>query len=175
MEQEENRRNMSERAMYYGTIFGAIMIFANISYILGLQSSLFSTLFLGLTIASPFIAGRLVIAYRRREQENLMTFSQAWYFLLIMYACAAILTAIAQFIYFSYIDGGYFMETILQQFTLLQETPGIDATLKEQLGSTAELLKGLGTRELVLQFFSTNIVTSPFITIIIAIFVKKNK
>ena len=160
--------------MYYGTIFGLIMVFANVSYILGLQSSLFSMLFLGITIASPFIAGRFAATYRRRELDDRITFVQAWFFLMVMYSCAAILTAIAQFIYFKYIDGGYFMQTILQQFDIVQNTDGIDATLKEQIEATASLLKTMGTRDIVLQFFSTNIVITPFITIIIAIFVKRN-
>ncbi len=114
--EEKSIKSLSERAMYYGTIFGGVMIAANIFYLLGLSSSIFSTLFLLLILSSPFIAGRLAINYRKSEQDNQMTFIQAWHFLIIMYLCAALLTAIAQFIYFTFMVNGYFMSTILQLF-----------------------------------------------------------
>ena len=174
MEQGNNIKAMSERAMYHGTLFGFIMIVTNILYILGLKSPLCSTLFLGLTIASPFIAGRFAIAYRKQELGNSMTFSQAWLFLIIMYTCSAILTAVAQFVYFQYFDNGYFMEFILEQFATLINSDEIDAMLKNQFIETAELLKKLSTRDIVLQLFSTNIMIAPIITLIIAIFVRKN-
>lgn len=159
--------------MYYGTIFGAIMVAANIFYLLGLSSQTFSFLFLILTISSPVIAGQLTIAYRKNERENRMSFAQAWQFLMIMYICAAILTAIAQFIYFTFMDNGYFMSTILQQFDTLAGVEGIDATLQNELTKTADLMRSLGTRDIILQIFSTNIIISPIITVFIAIFVRK--
>ena len=173
MEEKNNIKTMSERAMYYGTLFGFIMIVTNILYILGLKSPLCSTLFLGHTIASPFIAGRFAKRYRKQELDDSITLSQAWLFLIIMYTCSAILTAVAQFIYFQYIDNGYFMEFILEQFATIINSDDFDTVLKNQFIETAELLKKLSTRDIVLQLFSTNIMFSPIITLIIAIFVRK--
>lgn len=173
--EQENKKSRSERAMFYGTIFGAIMVVANICYLLGLKSQLFSILFLVLTVSSPIIAGRLAIFYRKNEQEeDSMSFTSAWFFLIIMYICAAILTAIAQFIYFTYIDGGYFMSNILQQFETLANSPQLDATLRNEFTKTADIMRSFGTRDIILQIFSTNILFSPIITFFIAIFVRKN-
>ena len=172
--EQENKKSLSERAMLYGTIFGAISIATNIFYLLGLSSQAFSTLFLVFAISSPIIAGYLAADYRKREQGNRMTFAQAWLFLLIMNMCAALLTAVAQFIYFTFLDNGYFMSTILQQFDLLVEADSIDTLLREELAKTAELLRSLSNRDIILQIFSTNIIISPIITFFIAIFVKRN-
>lgn len=172
--EEKSMKSLSERAMYYGTIFGGIMVAANIFYLLGLSSSTFSTLFLLLTLSSPFIAGKLAVYYRKSEQENQMTFIQAWHFLIIMYICAALLTAIAQFIYFTFMDNGYFMSTILQQFDTFASMEDIDATLRKELTTTADLLRSIGNRDIVLQIFCTNVIISPIITFFIAIFVRRN-
>lgn len=172
--EQENRSTLSERAMFYGTIFGGIMIASNIFYLLGLGSQTFSILFLLLTISSPIIAGKLAINYRRNECDNSMSFIQAWLFLMIMYCCAATLSAIAQFIYFTFMDNGYFMGTILQQMNAVAEIEGIDNLLREEIIKTANLLNSMSHRDVILQIFSTNIIISPIITVFIAIFVFRN-
>lgn len=173
--EQQNAKSLSERAMYYGTIFGGVMILTNIAYIIGLRVEAFSTIFLLLTAASPFIAGRLAATYRKRERNNSINFVQAWLFLVIMYICAAILTAIAQYIYFALIDNGFFMEFIQEQFSLVLETEGLDDAVKDEIRTTANLLAAMSTRDIILQIFSTNIIISPIITFIIAIFVRKKQ
>ena len=91
-----------------------------------------------------------------------------------MYICAALLTAIAQFIYFTFMDNGYFMSTILQQFDTFASMEDIDATLRRELTATADLLRSMGNRDIVLQIFCTNVIISPIITFFIAIFVRRN-
>ena len=167
-------KELSERAMYYGTILGAVMILTNIFYLAGLNSSIFSTLFLIFFLATPFVAGRLTALYRKRERENSIKFSEAWLFLLIMFMCGFILSALSQLIYFLFIDGGYFMTHILEQFATVADAEEIDPGLKEQITTTAELLKTLGVRDIVLQIFVTNIMFSPIITLLITIFVTRN-
>ena len=159
--------------MRYGTLLGAAMILANICYLIGLKSSLFSVLFLALFVATPFIAGRLTVAYRKKERDNKLRFAEAWLFLLIMFLCAATLTAVAQFLYFSLLDGGYFMEFMLEQFSTLTAMEEVDPALKEQIAATAEIMKTLTPRDIVLQFFGTNLTISPIITVLIAIFVTR--
>ena len=66
------------------------------------------------------------------------------------------------------------MSTILQQFDMLVEADSIDTLLREELAKTAELLRSLTNRDIILQIFSTNIIISPIITFFIAIFVKRN-
>ena len=166
-------KELSERAMYYGTILGLVMILTNIFYLIGLKSSIFSTLFLLLFVSTPFIAGRLTVLYRKRERENCIKFAEAWLFLLIMFLCGFILSAVAQLIYFLFIDGGYFINFLLEQFGTITNTEEIDPGLKEQVATTAELLKTLGARDIVLQIFVTNIMFSPIITLLITIFVAK--
>ena len=172
MEQQKTIK-ASERAMFYGTLFGLYTIITNIAYITGLRVPFCSTLFLVLFIASPFVAGKLAATFRKREAGNRISYAQAWFFLLTMYLCSAILTAIAQFIYFLLIDNGFFMEFIQEQFAQIASMEGIDEAMKEQFAATATLLKAMSPREIIMQIFSTNIIVSPFITAIIAIFVRK--
>ncbi len=172
--EQEKEKSIGERAMFYGTIFGGVMIATNIFYLLGLESQAFSLLFIIFILSSPIIAGNLAVGYRKKERDDKMSFAQAWTFLIIMYMCAAILTAIAQFIYFTFLDNGYFMGTVLQQFDTLVHMEQIDAILRNELAKTADLLRSLSNRDIILQIFTTNIIISPIITFFIAIFVRKN-
>ena len=66
------------------------------------------------------------------------------------------------------------MTHILEQFATVADAEEIDPGLKEQVTATAELLKTLGARDIVLQIFVTNIMFSPIITLLITIFVTRN-
>ena len=72
-------------------------------------------------------------------------------------------------------DGGYFMSVIQEQFAAIAGIEGIDAAMKEQFATTAEILKSLSPRNLVLQIFGTNLLFSPIITFLIAVFVKNKR
>lgn len=171
---EQRGRNIfSERAMFYGTIFGIIMIFANIFYAIGLRWPPASHMFLLLLVASPFIAGYITIQFREKECNGHLSFSNAWFFLITMYICSAILTAIAQLIYFTFIDNGFLVETMQQLYTEALQLEGIDPAFAEQLKAMSEMIASLTPRDIVINILTTNILVSPIITIIIALFVKK--
>lgn len=159
--------------MKRGTLLGAFMILTNIFYLLGLKTALFSTLFLLCFVGTPLLAGRLAVLYRKKERENRLKFVEAWLFLMIMYACASALTAVAQYTYFVFIDNGYFFEFLQEQFNTFLSLEGMDAAMQEQVATTAELLKKLTARDLVLQILGTGLMFSPIITGLTAIFVQR--
>ena len=67
------------------------------------------------------------------------------------------------------------MSVIQEQFAAIAGIEGIDAAMKEQFATTAEILKSLSPRNLVLQIFGTNLLFSPIITFLIAVFVKNKR
>lgn len=174
MQENNNNGTFSQHAMQNGTLLGLLWCVMYLSFIAGFTNIFYSFLFLALNIASPFFAGYLAIAYRKRFCENQLTYYKSLVFLFIMYVCAALLSAVMQTIYFSFFDNGYFIQTMQQMTGFLKESPEISDEMLQQLSIAIESLTQLGTKEIVINFLSSNIMNSAIITPIIALFVKRN-
>lgn len=165
--------NYSQKAMQQGTILGLYWIAIGIIYILGLSNAVLSVLFLAMLAASPFFAAKLTARYRKQECGNTMTFIGAWSFLIIMYVCASLLFAVAQYIYFIFIDGGFFLSFLEEQINILQQIPELDAATIDAFKQIAEAWNQMTTSDIVLQFLSTNMMVTGILTPLTAIFVKR--
>ena len=163
----------SQKAMQQGTILGLYWIATAAIYILGLSNAMLSVLFLILITFSPFFAAILVAKYRKQECDNKMTFLTAWSFLIIMYVCASLLFAVAQYIYFMFIDKGFFITFLQEQISLLQQVSELDSMTIDSLKQVGELWGQMTTSDIVLQFLSSNMMIAGIITPITAIFVKR--
>lgn len=175
MTEKSTYNNFNREAMYCGTMLGLLWILTSAVYLAGLEDPIFSFIFLALLTASPFYAWHLAVRYRKRECNNNITLSGAWIFLIIMYICASLLSAVAQHIYFIYFDNGYLLGFMHEQLNLLQEQPGVDEATKILLAHTQELLGEITTKDIVMQLLTSNIMLSFVITFITALFVKRNK
>ena len=126
-------------AMRCGTALGAVWSIMYLLLFAGATSMLSISLCLTLYIASPFIAARYAAGYRRKECDNAMSYLQAWIFLLYMYICATLLSALVIYIYFSYIDGGAFFMTLQK---MLDESMKIAGTDELKVESSPEGREG---------------------------------
>lgn len=173
MQTETPTINYTQKAMQQGTIFGLYWIATAAIYLLGLSNASLSVLFLAMITVSPFLAGYLVVRFRKQECDNRMSFLNAWTFLVIMYICASFLFALAQYIYFAFIDGGFFISFMQEQIGALQQMPEVDSATKDALQQIITLWGQMSTADIVLQFLSSNIMIAGILTPITAIFVKR--
>ncbi len=174
MPDNSNNKNFSQRAMHNGTLLGILWIVTSITYIIGLSNIIFSFLFLMLVASSPVFAWYLAVRYRKKECGNQIKYLQAWTYLIIMYVCASLLTAVAQYIYFAFIDNGYFISFIQEQISVIQQMPQIDEATKNALQQVSELWGKLSISDIILQFFNSNMMLTAIITPLTAIFVRRN-
>lgn len=160
--------------MQYGTLLGLLWCVMYASFIAGFTNILCSFLFLVLYMASPFFAGHLAIRYRKRHCDNCISFSKAWIFLLIMYICASLLSAVIQTIYFRYFDNGYFIQNMQQIIDILRNNPEIMGEMSSELNMAMKTFSNLGTKDIIINVLSSNILNSAIITTpIIALFVRR--
>lgn len=97
--------------MIMGTYMGGFWILKFIFFPLGLTNPFLLFLFLGLTICVPFMAYYYTKMYRNRVCGGAITFSHAWSFTTLIYFFAALLTFVAHYVYFRFIDHGYILNT----------------------------------------------------------------
>lgn len=105
-----------------------------------------------------------------------ISFLHAWIFTVFMYMFAALLAAVAHYIYFRFIDHGYVINTCETMVDTLAQSnmPGMDsyiATYQEAL-ETALLLSPI---DITLQMISSNVFWGSILAFPTALFVMRRK
>lgn len=123
----ENRGYMQRYAMLFGTYMGGFWILKFILFPVGLSVPFLLFLFMGLTLCVPFMGYYYARMYRNQVCGGGISFLHAWVFTVFMYMFAALLAAVAHYIYFRFIDHGYVINTC--------ETMGRHACPKQHAGN----------------------------------------
>ena len=130
--------------MHFGTYMGVYWILKFILFPLGLSIPFLLFLFFGLTLGVPFMGYYYARTYRDKVCGGSIRFLQAWVFIVFMYMFAALLTAVAHYIYFRFIDHGFIVNTYMGMFDELtnKEVPGIEGYIS-QLKEVMEMISRL--------------------------------
>lgn len=155
-----NYLNARNYASQYGAIVGLCWIVSFLCYMGGLRTPFLGDIGMIMGISSIFVAGNIIRYYHNMRQN--LNFRQAWWMALILYFCATILTALAQFIYFRYMDHGMLAQTYEQILTapeyqnLLQNVlpQGAD---KEMIDSLISLFYSITPIQMTFQLLIYNI------------------
>lgn len=174
MEQQQPQQlSVRQYAMRFGIILGLFWIIKFTLLPMGLTNPFLELLFIVLTILVPYITWRFTRMYRDNVYKGSISFLKAWQFCLLTYFFASLLTALAHFIYFQYIDNGYIVNTYretLQSFSAVPEMSG----LVSQMNLALDAMSQISARDMVLQLFIQNIFCGNIIAIITALFVSIN-
>ena len=158
--------------MKYGTQLAILWIVAFATYILALSNPAMSMAFLALLVASPIFAGFLGVRYRKRECNNHLGFMSSWSLMIIIYMCAAVLSAIACYVYFRYMDNGLALSAFKEQIDIYQ-TMEIGEEMKKAFTDTYSLLANMSASDICIQYFLSNIFVSTFLAPLTALVVYK--
>ena len=161
--------------MRCGTYLGIVWAIMYILLFKSYTSQLFSLVAMTLFFASPFIACRLVVGYRKSECGDRMEFPQAWAFLTCMYICATLFSTLTNYIFFNLIDQGELLMEMNNILSQIIATPGIAVEEKAGLENLQDELSQLTSTDLVWQLLSNNIFSSVIIPPVIATFARKNQ
>ena len=174
----ENRGYIQRCAMLYGAYLGVFWIVGAVFFPLGLTNPFLFLLFIGFVLCGPFIAYRYVRTYRNVVCYGSISFSHAWVFTVLMYMFAALLAAVAHYIYFRFIDQGYIINTysrLVEDF-FAQDVAmvGMDA-YKGQMEMALDQLSMLTPIEITMQLFSNNVFWGILLAIPTALFVMRKR
>ena len=174
MSTETDNRNFYNSAMLGGTLLGLLWIAMYASCIAGFGSPLFTLLFLALNIASPFYAGHLAKSYCRNVCNGIFPFGKAFTFIFVMYFCASLLSAVAHFVYFQFLDNGFIMQLLMETSKIMEENKAQFGELGTEFNKSVELFLSIGTKGIVFNMFTSNIMNGIILSAIIALFVKRS-
>jgi hypothetical protein len=162
--------------MHFGTYMGAYWVLKFILFPLGLTIPFLLFLFIGLTLGVPFMGYYYARMYRNKICGGEISFVQAWIFTVFMYMFAALLTAMAHFIYFRFIDQGFIINTytVLLDNALQADVPGM-GTYISQFKEVMEVVRSLSPIDFTLQLLSQNVFYGSILAIPTALIVMKKK
>lgn len=163
-----NYKQFRAFAAQYGTVIGLMWIVSFSFYIIGLTHPLIGNISLLTGLCSFPVAVFFIRKFKRDIAA--INFSQAWWMSILIYMYASLLMAVAQFIYFRYIDNGLLVNTyasIMQQpeavAMMQQMMPGEDVTAAGQ--KVIELLQSISPIQLTFQFLTYNLFMGALISI----------
>lgn len=176
----QQTKNITESAMRDGTILGclwtatfAVSIVMLKSLVNG-QGLILSFIALAMTMLSPYIAYKLAIKHRDSERDGTISYGEAWMHIIIMYICAILLSSIAQYIYYAYIDPNIFGD-LSATFLAFSRNNSLDEQGTKVLTDFFSTMSNIGTGEMIMSLMTGHITRDIFIATILAIAVKKNR
>ncbi len=158
MEKYPSSDHLANAAMTYGTYMGLFWIakFALIPFIFSMPVT--SLLFMGLTIAVPFVGYHFAQHYRKHYcPEGQLPFMRGWIFCMSMYFFASLLVAIAHYVFFRYIDQG----ALLGSYSaVLDQLIAANTSLAQSLESNRQaldLIRAMSPIDLTIQLLINNL------------------
>ncbi len=157
---------MQRYAMLLGTYMGGFWILKFFLFPLGMRVPSLSFLFVGLTLCVPFLGYYFVRLYRNAVCGGVIGFMHAWSFTVFMYLFAALLVAVAHFLYFRFIDHGFLLNAYQSQVeTMLAGDNSGLAPYEGMLREALDAASRLTPVDIVLQLLWSNV----FFGIVLAI------
>lgn len=125
-----NQKGSSQQqyAMLFGTYMGIYWILKFILFPLSLTIPFLSFAFIGLTIVVPYLGYRYTKIYNESACNGQITFLQGWFFNIFMYMFASLLTAMAHYIYFRFIDRGFIADSYA---AIIEQTASQQGDIKD--------------------------------------------
>ena len=159
-----------------GALLSLLWIASFACYVVGIASPMYGMIALGLMVVTPFFVGRRLGKFRDEGRNGIISLSRGWAYSVFVFFYAAILLALAQYVYFAYIDQGY----LLSSFRQFMSSPESKQVL-EQYGmqqAIEESLEQFGRMrpiDYVLNILTVNIMIGAVLALPIAAFIKKLK
>ena len=123
----------------------------------------------------PFLGDYYTKRYLDKEGGGQISFFHAWTFNLFMFICASMLTAVAHYVYFAFIDQGYLIGVCKDMLSTIETSnmPGTEAYVT-QVKESIDVLEALTPTDIILQLLVNNVYNCALLSIIIALIAKRH-
>ncbi len=168
--------HLQQTAMYFGTFMGLFWIIKFTFLPLGFTIPLLQFLFVLLTCFVPILGYLYTRKFRDRYSGGSITFSRAFAFTVLMYFFAALLAAVAHYIYFRFLDNGFLAESYIGQLEAMK--PAATEELKESIDQFIEgfsLISSLSPIQLTFQLISQNFMYGVLLALPTSLLVMRKK
>lgn len=158
-----------------GLIIAGLWIVSFACFLGEFKYPLLSDVFILTALGSVFAVGICAKRYRDSVLDGIISVKRSYAYCFLIFAYASLLTAAAQYIYFQFMDQGYFVTmfsslTNTAEFKALLSANGISA---KDLQTALHSLYDLRPIDFAFQFFTSNIIIGTIVSLPIAILTRK--
>ena len=136
------------------------------------QSSMMGGL---LAFATPIVQGWLLGRFRDRGRDGIISFRRGFVYCVYCFIYASLIFAVAQYVYFRFIDGGQFVKMLSDSVKVLEPVYQQNGLNTAGLQQALEELKSLPPAQWVFTLLTQNIFIGFVLSIPIALVMKKEK
>lgn len=171
----EDYEQLKAYARTDGAIVGGLWILSFAFFIGEFYNPLFGFAMMFVGVFSLVFAAMRLKRYRDNVAGGAITFGRGLLYSMLVYFYAALLMAAGQFVYFQFIDGGF----LVSQYAGMVTSPEYKAMLSAYGATTDDMqvlidnLSALRPIDIALQFFTANIILGFFVSLPIAVMMKK--
>ena len=122
-----------------GTYVGILWIASFACYLGGLSSPMLGLVGGILAVASPFFAAKRLIKFRDEIRDGEISGRRSMLYYALMFFYASLLFALAQYLYFAFLDGGYLM----REYTSMLSSPEMKQAMQAYGMTADQLMEGL--------------------------------
>jgi hypothetical protein len=127
-----------------GAMLAVVWIGSFACYVAGMATPFYGMVAMVLMLSTPFFVGIRLGKFRDVGLGGLISMRRGWAYSVYVFFYAAVLLALAQYVYFAYIDQGYLMMAFTQALSTPEakqmiENAGMQQAIKESLQSMGEL------------------------------------
>ena len=159
-----------------GALLAVLWIASFACYVAGIANPFYGMMAIILMTATPFLVAFRLGKFRDEGRDGIISLPRGWAYCVYVFFYAAILLAIAQYVYFAYIDQGYLMRS----FTTALSTPeakqmmeqyGLSQTMDESM----EMMGQLRPIDYALNVLTANIMIGVVLGLPIAALMKRKE
>ena len=125
-------------ARYDGALLAVLWVASFVCYIVGMARPLWGMVAVVLMVSTPFFVARRLAGFRDTGRNGVISLRRGWAYTVFVFFYAAVLLALAQYVYFAYLDRGF----LLMSFTNALSAPEVKQAL-EQAGMQQAMKESL--------------------------------
>lgn len=157
-----------------GALLAVMWIASFACYVVGTASPMLMLGGMLIAVCSPLFAASRLRKFRDGAREGIISFGRGYAYTILVFFYAALLFAIAQFVYFQFIDNGYLMSRMTEMMNSAQNQQVIQAYgLKETLDESLKLMAETRPIDYALNYLTLNIMLGMVLGLPIAAVMKR--
>lgn len=145
-------------------------------YVLGLRHPGMGLLAFVLALFTPVYAALRLRRFRDQVLDGAITFGRAWGYSLLLFFYSCIIFAIAQFVYFQWMDKGYFVHELTQLMTVSENAAALrQMGMTQLIDESVRQLQQMRPIDLVLNIMSSNMLICFVVSLPVAAIMKRDR
>ena len=159
-----------------GALLGVMWTISFACYVMGMSNPMLMMGGLLIAVCSPFFAAARVRKFRNEVRDGILSFGRGYGYSVLMFFYAALIFAVAQYVYFQFIDNGHIMSQIVSMMNEPQNKKIIEAYgMAKSMEESLKVMSQTSAIDYALNYLSVNIFMGLILSLPIAAVMRRNE